>query len=400
MIGFASFTAIGGILFVWQRLPGLRYSARAADWSFWLLMTGMMVMGFDLTAAGKTIPGRRVGDILPGATRTDCRAMCVGPDGTVWAAVSDHSKPGNPVLFMNACDSSAADPFLGNELERLFAYRGEFYGGDVKYQGATLFGGQPVDSTTSYTGLLNELQGLYRSSSGSAMLVTGLGLDYWNRQLTSEQQQVFKDLVAGRGKLLTPYKIWIHAPKLAAALETLGTYLNKKSSLSEREVDRQHAVRAGQVEFGPAQHQVQLAGGDQRRLDLAEDLAGGAGRPGERQRLAALEDRPGAHQLGPGPGRGEGQRPRLEAAPAQERGDPGREADGEPEQRREAQHSRRGQPAVGLRVDEEGDRDPVEAADEVGEAEQPAEQEGAARPRLPVQQVNENREAEQADGKP
>jgi hypothetical protein len=31
--------------------------------------------------------------------------------------------PGNPVLFMNACDSSAADPFLGNELERLFTDR-------------------------------------------------------------------------------------------------------------------------------------------------------------------------------------------------------------------------------------------------------------------------------------
>jgi sugar lactone lactonase YvrE len=55
---------------------------------------------FDLAVAGKTIPGRRVGDILPGATRTDCRAMCVGPDGTVWAAVSDYSKPGNPVLHL------------------------------------------------------------------------------------------------------------------------------------------------------------------------------------------------------------------------------------------------------------------------------------------------------------
>src|SRR4051812_9582633 len=40
----------------------------------------------------------------------------------------------------------------------MFAYRGEFYGGDVDYKGATLFGGTPVDSTTSYTGLLNELQ--------------------------------------------------------------------------------------------------------------------------------------------------------------------------------------------------------------------------------------------------
>jgi 4-carboxymuconolactone decarboxylase len=55
--------------------------------------------------------------------------------------------------------------------------------------------------------------------------------------LTTEQAKVFKDLVAGRGKLLTPYKIWIHSPKLAASLETIGTFLNKASSLSEREVE-------------------------------------------------------------------------------------------------------------------------------------------------------------------
>jgi cbb3-type cytochrome c oxidase subunit I len=52
MIGFASFLAIGGLLHVWQRLPGLRYNARAADWSFWLLTAGMLVMVLDLTGAG------------------------------------------------------------------------------------------------------------------------------------------------------------------------------------------------------------------------------------------------------------------------------------------------------------------------------------------------------------
>ncbi len=56
-------------------------------------------------------------------------------------------------------------------------------------------------------------------------------------ELSAEQAKVFKDLVAGRGRLLTPYKIWIHSPKLAAALETIGTFLNKGSSLSEREVE-------------------------------------------------------------------------------------------------------------------------------------------------------------------
>jgi 4-carboxymuconolactone decarboxylase len=56
-------------------------------------------------------------------------------------------------------------------------------------------------------------------------------------ELTAEQAKVISDLVAGRGRLLTPYKIWIHSPRLAAALETIGTFLNKKSSLSEREVE-------------------------------------------------------------------------------------------------------------------------------------------------------------------
>lgn len=56
-------------------------------------------------------------------------------------------------------------------------------------------------------------------------------------QMTAEQTKVFEDLVAGRGKLLAPYKIWIHSPKLAAALEKLGTFLNKASSLSTREVE-------------------------------------------------------------------------------------------------------------------------------------------------------------------
>jgi 4-carboxymuconolactone decarboxylase len=61
--------------------------------------------------------------------------------------------------------------------------------------------------------------------------------DIPENELTAEQARVFKDLVAGRGRLLTPYRIWIHSPKLAAALETIGTFLNKRSSLTEREVE-------------------------------------------------------------------------------------------------------------------------------------------------------------------
>jgi len=56
-------------------------------------------------------------------------------------------------------------------------------------------------------------------------------------QLTPEQKSVFEALVKGRGRLLTPYKIWIHSPKTAAAMEQIGTFLNKAGSLSEREVE-------------------------------------------------------------------------------------------------------------------------------------------------------------------
>jgi 4-carboxymuconolactone decarboxylase len=62
-------------------------------------------------------------------------------------------------------------------------------------------------------------------------------LDIPEDKLTPEQKKVFDDLVAGRGRLLTPYKIWIHSPELAAAMETIGTFLNKKGALSEREVE-------------------------------------------------------------------------------------------------------------------------------------------------------------------
>jgi cbb3-type cytochrome c oxidase subunit I len=52
MIGFASFAAVGGLLHAWQRTPGLRYSVRAANWSFWLLAVGLVLMVADLTTAG------------------------------------------------------------------------------------------------------------------------------------------------------------------------------------------------------------------------------------------------------------------------------------------------------------------------------------------------------------
>ena len=56
-------------------------------------------------------------------------------------------------------------------------------------------------------------------------------------KLTPEQTKVFEQLTAGRGRILGPYKIWIHSPTVASGMEHIGTFLNKRSSLSTREVE-------------------------------------------------------------------------------------------------------------------------------------------------------------------
>ncbi len=50
---------------------------------------------YDLTQKGDTLAGRSLGTLVPGAKNTDCRAMCVGPTGTMYAAITEsHSKVG------------------------------------------------------------------------------------------------------------------------------------------------------------------------------------------------------------------------------------------------------------------------------------------------------------------
>src|SRR5262245_33557996 len=56
-------------------------------------------------------------------------------------------------------------------------------------------------------------------------------------KLTPEQTTIFDQLVAGRGRILGPYKVWIHSPTVAGGMERIGTYLNKRGSLSPREVE-------------------------------------------------------------------------------------------------------------------------------------------------------------------
>jgi len=50
-------------------------------------MRGNSLFAYDLTAEGDTLPGRYLGELIPGAKSTDCRAMCVGPSGAAWCAV-------------------------------------------------------------------------------------------------------------------------------------------------------------------------------------------------------------------------------------------------------------------------------------------------------------------------
>jgi 4-carboxymuconolactone decarboxylase len=56
-------------------------------------------------------------------------------------------------------------------------------------------------------------------------------------KLTQAQATVFEQLTAGRGRILGPYKIWIHSPTVASGMEQIGTFLNKSASLSKREVE-------------------------------------------------------------------------------------------------------------------------------------------------------------------
>ena len=62
-------------------------------------------------------------------------------------------------------------------------------------------------------------------------------LDLPPEQLTPEQKTVLDKLTAGRGRILGPYKVWIHSPTVAAGMEHIGTFLNKRGSLSTREVE-------------------------------------------------------------------------------------------------------------------------------------------------------------------
>ncbi len=53
-----------------------------------IAMSGNQLYSYDLADAGDVLRGRKLGPLVSGAKATDCRAMCVGPDGAVWAGVA------------------------------------------------------------------------------------------------------------------------------------------------------------------------------------------------------------------------------------------------------------------------------------------------------------------------
>jgi hypothetical protein len=58
-------------------------------------MSTNQLYAYDLTVSGEVLAGRSLGALVPGAKDTDCRAMCVGSGGTVWAAITvAHPKVG------------------------------------------------------------------------------------------------------------------------------------------------------------------------------------------------------------------------------------------------------------------------------------------------------------------
>lgn len=51
-------------------------------------MSGNQLYSYDLTGDGTTLAGESLGKLIADAEATDCRALCIAADGTVWAGVA------------------------------------------------------------------------------------------------------------------------------------------------------------------------------------------------------------------------------------------------------------------------------------------------------------------------
>ena len=73
-------------------------------------MTTNQLYHFDLTAAGDALPGKALGKLLPAAKSTDCRALAVGADGTVWMAVTEHGRKEGQLFHLVSYTPGDAGP--------------------------------------------------------------------------------------------------------------------------------------------------------------------------------------------------------------------------------------------------------------------------------------------------
>lgn len=55
--------------------------------------------------------------------------------------------------------------------------------------------------------------------------------------LSEQQAAVLEKLLAGRGRIPTPYKVWLHSAELAQHLQSLGNFLAQRTTLSQREME-------------------------------------------------------------------------------------------------------------------------------------------------------------------
>lgn len=56
-------------------------------------------------------------------------------------------------------------------------------------------------------------------------------------KITPEQEAVVARLGEGRGRIPTPFRVWLHSPRLAEGMEVIGTYLNNGAHLSDAEFE-------------------------------------------------------------------------------------------------------------------------------------------------------------------
>lgn len=56
-------------------------------------------------------------------------------------------------------------------------------------------------------------------------------------EANAQQREVLERVSTGRGRVPTPYQVWLHCPEIADGMEIIGTYLNNDASLSEPEAE-------------------------------------------------------------------------------------------------------------------------------------------------------------------